>query len=317
MGSNDTRFSNVHYNNRQKMIEDILETKQGSKYNERTKKVANREIVKKENGKIFYADDKITDEDYEKQAKELLTLDEQVDETETKNSLKTVFSYWASSTKNIVGATSAATVAVATTFVGLSGWSFLAAAGAYGIAALVAPEDNNSKKAVKEISKREMKKQLKLEKAAKKKEPQTPAAVKLKKDIHQLHNTAYTHNRLSKEAKETMSQIVSVVDDITENYDLVENNIEAKVSLENIVNNYLPSSVTEYVALPTSYAITAKIKGKSTPREVFESNLNIIHGAVIEIRDNVYQSNIENLALQASFLAGKFAKPKQELSIES
>jgi hypothetical protein len=303
-----TQSNLQYYADRKKMIEDILRTKEGYQESEKN----SEELAKKKKASYNSA----LDSTKMKKDVEIVKNHEIELEEETKiNSGLRILTIWAGSTKNIIGSSAAAAIAVTGTMIGAGGWIPIFAAGAYAVGMIFSPEDDNSKKAIKEIEQVEKKAEAKAKKDKKKSvvNPQdeiTQAVYKLKND------TFAQSSKFSNDAKKMIENITGLIGEICQNYVALENNVDSRIMLDNIVHQYLPETISEFIALPSSYAITARMTGKKTPKDVFEQNLKLIEGATLELRDKVYSGNIKNLEIQGQFLAEKLRKELNELSIE-
>ena len=318
MATGKKEYSTTHYDDRKKMIEDILRAKEGYKNSSKVE-YWEQEIVRKQKAisdksmKMQELSKATFYKDVNDVAKERMIVEEETKENEkSTNSAFKILTMWASSTKNIIGASSAAAITLTGTMVGAGGWVPLLAAGAYAVGIIFSPEDKNSADTVKQLEEKASRKAIS---ASKKTAPVIPASTALTQKVYEIKNDAYANDKLSNVAKRTIEEIIVLVGEICQNYEALEANIESKILLENIVNNYLPDSIKDYVVLPKSYAVTTLIKAKKTPKEIFEQNLILISQATLEIRDNVYAGNAQNLEIQGSFLKAKFQKEIGELSL--
>lgn len=306
------------------MIEDILRAKEGYKNNSKVE-YFEQELIRKErvrsdrSAKIQELTKATMYRDADEVAKERMVAAEVAEAAEENkkdtNSAFKILTMWASSTKNIIGASSAAAITLTGTMVGVGGWVPLLAAGAYAVGIILSPEDKNSVEAVNKLEEKAAKKALTASKKTAVAVAEVSAATVLKQKLYDIKNTAYVNDKLSNTSKKTIEEIIVLVGEICENYTVLESDIESKILIENIVNNYLPDSINDYIVLPKSYALTALVKSKKTPREIFEQNLVLIAEATLKIRDNVYAGNAQNLEIQGSFLQSKFHKEIGELSL--
>jgi hypothetical protein len=85
--------------------------------------------------------------------------------------------------------------------------------------------------------------------------------------------------------------------------------------LQRTANEYLPTSVDAYLALPTRYATTAVLHDGKTALQILGDQLDLLNVEVAEIGDAVRQGDSERLLIHGRFLEATFERKPNELSL--
>lgn len=80
--------------------------------------------------------------------------------------------------------------------------------------------------------------------------------------------------------------------------------VENRSQLKQTLTMFLPELVTNYLKLPTAYARTYKVDGK-TPLMLMNDQLDLLETHVRDIRDHVYAKDIDSLLSHGKFLREK------------
>jgi hypothetical protein len=299
-----------YYSDQDKLVQDIMRARKSYNNDQLDTKKPKYSQQPISNVKIMK-----TDIEAVKKAEAERLAVEEAEKKQHKNSAIQIVSYWASSTKNMVGAMAAGGVALTGTLVGIGGWAPLLAAGAYAVSTLFVPDDDNSKKAAALTHEASEDKKEKKKAKPDKVIPEQQQIMDTIKGIKD--NVSENGKKLSEDSKNTLNNIYAIIDDITDNYGMVEQNVDSRILLHNIIHQYLPDTINEFVVLPTSYTVMQKMSGKKSPRQVFDDNLKLIEKAAHELRDTVYSNNLKNLEVQSKFLEQKLVKRVSELAIEA
>lgn len=115
--------------------------------------------------------------------------------------------------------------------------------------------------------------------------------------------------KLSGEAAATLSRILDLVGELwprlkeLQEQGLVQ--VENRTMLKQLLTQLLPQAVETYLKLPSLYATTHKVNGK-TPQALLVEQLMLLEGHVQAIRDGVYSKEIDSLLANGRFLKEKF-----------
>ena len=204
------------------------------------------------------------------------------------------FGRWLSSTKNIVGCLLAGVAVVLQLLVGLGPlWPVIVVI-AYVVGALVAPRDRI------ELA-------LGLGESATVEQMQDQLAV-LRRS---LNGEA---SRLDADAEAEVTKILSSLDDVVARWPDLAAAPDQQHTVEQMIADYLPTSLQAYLNLPRTYALSARVAGQKTAHDELMDQLKILDTESARIRDAVYSREVDALSDQSRFLRAKFARSSLDLT---
>ena len=89
---------------------------------------------------------------------------------------------------------------------------------------------------------------------------------------------------------------------------------QERFTLAATVNDYLPTSIDTYLALPPAFAQTHRTLGGLTPGDELLEQLVLLDSAVRDLALAVYSGDAERLSTQGRFLDSRFATSELDLS---
>jgi hypothetical protein len=85
--------------------------------------------------------------------------------------------------------------------------------------------------------------------------------------------------------------------------------------LQRTAQEYLPTTLRMYLALPPDYATTHVVQEGKTPLQVLKEQLDLLDGQMTEITDAVNQRDSDRLLAQGRFLEERFGRPANGLAL--
>lgn len=207
------------------------------------------------------------------------------------------FGRWLSSTKNIAGCLLAGAAIVLQLLVGLGPLWPLIVVVAYVVGALVAPRDRV------ELA-------LGLDESASVEQLQD----QLKVLQRSLNGEA---SRLDADAEAEVTKILTSLDDIVARWTDLAGAPDQQHTVEQMIGDYLPTSLQAYLNLPRTYALSARVAGRKTAHDELMDQLQILDTESARIRDAVYSREVDALSDQSRFLRQKFARSSLDLTAGS
>jgi hypothetical protein len=203
------------------------------------------------------------------------------------------FGRWLESGKSISGSILAAAAIVVQLLVGLGPFWPLIVVAAYAVGALVWPRDR-----------------LNLTLAL----GENASAEDLKAQLSQLRKTAKAQaTRLGADVSNALSGLLDVLDEIVSKWDdLLVAPDQAHVVQQMIVD-YLPTSVQTYLNIPATYALSSRVAGKKSAHDELLDQLALLETETEKIRAAVYSKDLDALGDQSRFLQAKFGKSALDL----
>lgn len=198
------------------------------------------------------------------------------------------FGRWLSSTKNIAGCLLGGAAIVAQLLVGLGPFWPLIVVAAYLVGALVAPRDRVD---------------LVLGLGADAGTDQLQAQLKVLR--RSLSGEA---SRLDDDAEAEVTKILQSLDDIVARWSDLSAAPDQQHTVEQMIGDYLPTSLQGYLNLPRTYALSARVAGRKTAHDELMDQLKILDTESARIRDAVYSREVDALSDQSRFLRAKFAR---------
>lgn len=87
----------------------------------------------------------------------------------------------------------------------------------------------------------------------------------------------------------------------------------AMVTLAATINDYLPTSIESYLALPEAFLASHRNHQGQTPDEELLTQLELMENGVVELARAIYSGDAQRLSAQGRFLDAKFAKSDLDL----
>jgi hypothetical protein len=85
--------------------------------------------------------------------------------------------------------------------------------------------------------------------------------------------------------------------------------------LQRTARDYLPTTLSMYLALPPDYATTRVVRDGKTSLEVLRDQLELLDSQMAEIADAVHKRDSDRLVAQGRFLEERFGHPDSELRL--
>ncbi|CAN5212588.1 hypothetical protein BH11ACT3_BH11ACT3_09230 [soil metagenome] len=200
---------------------------------------------------------------------------------------------WLGSTKNIAGS-ALGVVAIGAAAIGVLGpfWPAIVLA-SYAVGALVAPRDRVDLR-------------LALGAGASQEQLQT----QLKVLRRSLRGEA---RRLDDDAEIVVTRVLASLDDIVGRWGELGSAPDQQHTVEQMIGDYLPTSLQQYLNLPRTYALQARVAGKKTAHDELMDQLAILETESSRIRDAVLSREVAKLSDQSRFLKEKFGRSELEI----
>ena len=199
---------------------------------------------------------------------------------------------WLGSTKNILGSLLAVAAVAAQILVGLGPLWPLVVAASYGVGALIAPRERVDLRLGlgAGASAEDLQAQLKVFRRAMKGEA----------------------SRLSGDANGILNKILDALDEIVARWGDLASAPEQRHVVEQMILDYLPTSIQRFLNLPRAFAVSARAGQKNAHDELIEQ-LTILQNESDRIRTALYSRDLDALGDQGRFLREKFGKSDLQL----
>jgi len=200
---------------------------------------------------------------------------------------------WLGSSKNILGSALGALALGAQFFFGLGVLWPLIVVASYGVGALIAPRDQVDLRLGLRAgaSAEQLTDQLKVFRRAMKGEA----------------------SKLDADANAILSHILDTLDEIVARWgDLAAAPDQAHV-VEQMITDYLPTSIQKYLNLPRTFALQSRVEGKKSAHDELIDQLTILQTEGDRIRTALYSRDLEALGDQGRFLREKFSRSDLQL----
>ncbi len=200
---------------------------------------------------------------------------------------------WLGSGKNIAGSVLGAAAIGAQLLFGLGPFWPLIVAASYGVGALVAPRDRVDLRLGigAGASAQDLAEQLKLLRRSMRGEAR----------------------RLPDDANAVLVRILDTLDDIVARWPELASAPDQRHVVEQMILDYLPTSIQTYVNLPRTFALQSRVEGRKTAHEELLEQLAILETESARVRTAVYASAVDALSDQSRFLRDKFGRSALEL----
>jgi hypothetical protein len=200
---------------------------------------------------------------------------------------------WLESGKNIVGSVLAVIAIILEVTVGLGAFWPVIVVAAYAVGALLWPRDR-----------------LNLTLAL----GETASQDDLKAQLGSLRKTVSTQSgRLGPEIVKPVSDLLDVLDEIVSKWDDLLVAPEQSHVVQQMIVDYLPTSLQTYLNIPPTYALTARVAGKKSAHDELLDQLTLLMSEATKIRAAVYSKDLDALGDQSRFLQDKFGRSSLDL----
>lgn len=198
---------------------------------------------------------------------------------------------WLESTKNIVGLVLAALAVGAQLVFGLGPFWPVIVVAAYLVGALLAPRSRVD---------------LSLGIGA------GASAADLQAQLKVLTRTT-SGGRLDDDLKAELAKVLQNLQDIVSRWGELDAAPDQQHTVQQMIGDYLPTSVQTYLNLPRSYAISSRVEGKKTAHDELLDQLKLLETESGRVRDAVYARTVDALTDQGRFLREKFHRSSLDL----
>lgn len=203
------------------------------------------------------------------------------------------FGRWLESGKNIVGCVLAVVAIVLQVAIGLGAFWPLIVVGAYAVGALLWPRDR-----------------LNLTLAL----GESTSADDLKAQLAQLRKTMTTQGtRLGADVTKPLGTLLDVLDEIVSKWDDLLVAPDQSHVVQQMIVDYLPTSLQTYLNIPATYALSSRVAGKKSAHDELLDQLALLETEAEKIRAAVYSKDLDALGDQSRFLQAKFGKSSLDL----
>lgn len=203
------------------------------------------------------------------------------------------FGRWLESGKNIVGSLLAVVAIILEVTVGLGAFWPVIVVAAYAVGALVWPRDR-----------------LNLTLAL----GESASADDLKAQLGQLRKTMTSQSsRLGSDVVKPLGDLLGVLDEVVSKWDDLLVAPDQSHVVQQMIVDYLPTSLQTYLNIPATYALTARVAGKKSAHDELLDQLALLMTEATKIRAAVYSKDLDALGDQSRFLQEKFGKSSLDL----
>lgn len=195
---------------------------------------------------------------------------------------------WLGSSKNILGSVLGAAAIGAQLLFGLGPLWPLVVVASYGVGALVAPRERVD---------------LRLGLGA------GASAADLSKQLAVFRRAMKGEaSRLEDDANAILGHILDALDEIVARWDDLAAAPDQMHVVEQMITDYLPTSIQKYLNLPRTFALTSRVEGKKSAHDELIDQLTILQKESDRIRTALYSRDLDALGDQGRFLREKFGK---------
>jgi hypothetical protein len=203
------------------------------------------------------------------------------------------FGRWLESGKNIVGSVLAVIAIILEVTIGLGAFWPVIVIAAYAVGALLWPRDRlNLTLALGESASED----------------------DLKAQMGALRKTMGTQSlRLGQDVVKELSDLLNVLDEIVSKWDDLLVAPDQSHVVQQMIVDYLPTSLQTYLNIPATYALTARVAGKKSAHDELLDQLTLLDAEATKIRAAVYSKDLDALGDQSRFLQDKFGTSSLDL----
>jgi hypothetical protein len=203
------------------------------------------------------------------------------------------FGRWLESGKNIAGCVLAVVVIVLQVTIGLGAFWPAIMVAAYAIGALVWPRGR-----------------LSLTLAV----GDTATEGELKSQLGSLRRIVSVQgSRLGSDGARSVTNLLGILDEIVAKWDDLLVAPEQSHVVQQMIVDYLPTSIQSYLNIPSTYALSARVAGKKSAHDELLDQLTLLTNEADKIRSAVYTKDLDALGDQSRFLQQKFGPSALDL----
>ena len=206
-------------------------------------------------------------------------------------------SRWLASTKNIVGSALGLATLGAQVVVGLGPLWPVVVVAMYLVGALVAPRDR-----------------VDLRPGPLHGNGGAASAADLAAQLAVLRRSMTAENRrLPEEATMRLARILDALDQVVARWMDLSEAADQAHTVEQMILDYLPTSIQRFLNLPRSFAIASRVEGKKTAQDELIEQLDLLETESDRIRTALYAKDLAALEDQSRFLREKFGRSELDL----
>jgi hypothetical protein len=119
--------------------------------------------------------------------------------------------------------------------------------------------------------------------------------------------------RLPDDATAVLGRILDSLEQVVARWADLASAPDQAHSVEQMILDYLPTSIQRYLNLPRSFALSSRVEGKKTAHEELLDQLGILETESDRIRTAVFTRDVDALGDQSRFLREKFGRSELDL----
>lgn len=143
---------------------------------------------------------------------------------------------------------------------------------------------------------------------------ESASADDLRAQMGSLRKTMSTQSgRLGVDVVKPLGALLDVLDEIVAKWDDLLVAPGQSHVVQQMIVDYLPTSLQSYLNIPATYALTARVVGKKSAHDELLDQLALLTTEAEKIRSAVYSKDLDALVDQSRFLQDKFGKSSLDL----
>lgn len=119
--------------------------------------------------------------------------------------------------------------------------------------------------------------------------------------------------RLPDDASSRLARILDALDQIVARWSDLSEATDQAHTVEQMILDYLPTSIQRFLNLPRSFAIASRVEGRKSAQEELVDQLDILETESDRIRTALYTKDVAALEDQSRFLREKFGRSELDL----
>jgi hypothetical protein len=120
-------------------------------------------------------------------------------------------------------------------------------------------------------------------------------------------------SRLGSDGVQAVTALLGILDEIVVKWDDLLVAPEQSHVVQQMIVDYLPTSLQTYLNIPATFAMTARVAGKQSAHDDLLDQLKLLTTEADKIRVAVYSKDLDALADQSRFLQQKFGTSSLDL----
>ncbi len=120
-------------------------------------------------------------------------------------------------------------------------------------------------------------------------------------------------SRLTDDANTLLTQILDALDEVVARWDDLSSAPDQQHVVEQMITDYLPTSIQAFLNLPRTFALNSRVEGKKTAHDELVEQLTILAKESDRIRTAVLSRAVDALSDQSRFLRDKFSRSDLQL----